>query len=623
MNSMVESVPTTWLQRILDAAIHGMIVYEAVRTGGAKSAITDLRIVLANQKAEADLNLLAGDWQGQTLRDIYPSLVQTPFFNQLIAVLDTGTSCQFTFATEDKLSPRWFEVSASNLDHQAILSYHDITEKHQLEQQVDEYKHLIDNALAGVSHFTSVRDSTGKIIDFTYKSYNKAAGMVTGLTADDVVGKSMLELFPEHNSSGFFSKWVELVEKGESVRFQDRYQGDGYDFWFDAQAVAWKDGFIRSYIDITPIKTAELAQQRQAELLDSLLMAAPMAVALYEAVRNAAGEIEDFVCVHVNQAAADALQSSIKELTGKRMTAINPNVKASYAYEHYRHVVTTGEPVQFERQLGNQWFQVSMVKFGDGFVSASLDVTESRLYRQQLEAANQELLHSNDNLQQFAYVASHDLQEPLRKIRAFGDLISERYGTELGDFGQDALQRMQVAAGRMSRLINDLLIYSRITTHRQPFTPVDLEGILNDVLADLDLRIAETGAVIQRDHLPVIAGDASQLRQLFQNLLTNALKFHPLDSPDHLVHIEIRCQRTETDGQGWYEISVIDNGIGFDDKYTDRIFQVFQRLHAQQVYPGTGVGLAICFRVVDSHGGTISATSQPGKGSTFLVRLPA
>ncbi|MBO0933544.1 PAS domain-containing sensor histidine kinase [Fibrella aquatilis] len=620
MNAVVTSVPTAWLQRIVDASLTGMVVYEAVHADGDESAITDLRLVLANEAAKADF---PSDWFAQTLLETAPELVSTPFFAQLVAVLDEGTSCRFTYTTNHATNPRWFEVSAVNMEQQGVLSYQETTGQKRLEQQVDEYKHLIDNALAGISHFTSVRDDNGTIIDFRYKSYNKAAGAVTGLTADDVVGKGMLELFPEHKTSGFFDKWVELVETGASVRFQDRYKGEGYDFWFDTQAVAWKDGFIRSYIDITPIKTAELAQQRQAELLDSLITAAPMAVALYEAVRDAAGEIEDFVCVHVNQAAADALQFPIAELNGKRMTAINPRVKSSHAYEHYLHVTTTGEPLQFERQLGNQWFLVSMVKFGDGFVSASLDVTESRLYRQQLEAANQELLHSNDNLQQFAYVASHDLQEPLRKIRAFSDLIGERYGVELGAFGQDALQRMQSAAGRMSQLINDLLIYSRITTHRQPFAPVDLEQLLDEVLLDLDLRLAETGAVLERDQLPVVAGDSSQLRQLLHNLLTNALKFHPLHSPEHVPHIQIRCQRTETDGHGWYEISIIDNGIGFDDKYTDRIFQVFQRLHAQQLYPGTGVGLAICFRVVDSHGGTISATSQPGEGSTFLVRLPA
>lgn len=623
MNAVVESVPKFWLQRVLDASPHGMVVYEAIRADGPESAITDLRLVLANQAAKADISRHTAQWLGHTLRDVLPHLVNTSIFSQLVAVLDADTPCQFTFATEDPDNPRWFAVSVTNLDQQGVLSYTDITEKQRLEQQVDDYKHLINNALAGISHFTSVRDATGKIIDFTYQSYNKAAGAVTGLSAEDVVGKGMLELFPHHGTSGFFDKWVDLVETRSSVRFQDQYQGEGYDFWFDTQAVPWRDGFIRSYIDITPIKQAELAQQKQAELLNSLLSAAPMAVAQYEAVRDDQQQIVDFACVQANQTAADVLQYPINQLLGKRMTEINSKVKESYAYENYLRVTTSGEPVQFERQLGNQWFLVSMVQFGDGFVSASLDVTESRLYRQQLEAANQELLHSNDNLQQFAYVASHDLQEPLRKIRAFGDLIGERYGPELGDFGRDALQRMQVAASRMSQLINDLLAYSRITTHRQPFTPVNLELVLDDVLADLDLRMAETGVVLHRDHLPVVAGDASQLRQLFQNLLTNALKFRPLDDPDHIPSIEVRCLRTETDGQGWYDISVIDNGIGFDDKYTDRIFQVFQRLHSQQVYAGTGVGLAICFRVVDSHGGTISAHSQPGEGATFLVRLPA
>ncbi len=246
-----------------------------------------------------------------------------------------------------------------------------------------------------------------------------------------------------------------------------------------------------------------------------------------------------------------------------------------------------------------------------------------------LQEANFLLNRSNDNLQQFAYVASHDLQEPLRKIQQFGDLLKIRYagasGEELG-----YLERIQVAARRMSMLIKDLLDFSRLTTRSATSAPVVLNQVIDDVLIDLELVLTETGARVEVDPLPVVAGDAGQLGQLFQNLLSNALKFR---RPEVAPHIQIKSNRIvadqlpagiklSRDALAYYQIEVIDNGIGFDEKYVDRIFEVFQRLHGRKEYGGTGIGLAICEKVISQHGGAITARSQPGQGATFSVYLP-
>ncbi|GAB3799716.1 hypothetical protein GCM10028819_23620 [Spirosoma humi] len=249
---------------------------------------------------------------------------------------------------------------------------------------------------------------------------------------------------------------------------------------------------------------------------------------------------------------------------------------------------------------------------------------------EELEEANTLLARSNDNLQQFAYVASHDLQEPLRKIQQFGDLLKTRY-TEAS--GQELLylDRMQSAAARMSALIKDLLNYSRITTQRDTSSRVALSQVVDEVLIDLDLLREETKARVEIDPLPVIEGDAGQLGQLFQNLLSNALKFR---RPDVHPHIQIKVDQVSSDqlppwvkpsraAQSYYKIDVVDNGIGFDEKYLDRIFQVFQRLHGKSEFSGTGIGLAICEKVAANHGGAITATSQLGQGATFSVYLPA
>ncbi|MCX6213683.1 PAS domain-containing protein [Spirosoma sp.] len=248
----------------------------------------------------------------------------------------------------------------------------------------------------------------------------------------------------------------------------------------------------------------------------------------------------------------------------------------------------------------------------------------------ELEETNSLLNRSNANLQQFAYVASHDLQEPLRKIQQFGDLLKTRYTDSTGE-AVVYLERMQLAASRMSTLIRDLLDYSRISTRRDKSAPVCLQTIVATVLNTLDWTIQQTGAQIQVDPLPTLSGDASQLGQLFQNLLSNALKF---SKPGVTSLIQIRSARVSSAdlpkaltphraGHGYYRVDVVDNGIGFEEKYLDRIFQVFQRLHGKSAYAGTGIGLAICEKVVANHGGAITATSQSGQGATFSVYLPS
>ena len=242
---------------------------------------------------------------------------------------------------------------------------------------------------------------------------------------------------------------------------------------------------------------------------------------------------------------------------------------------------------------------------------------------QELEVYSQELSRSNRELQNFAFVASHDLQEPLRKIRAFGDRLSARYGDQLAD-GNDYIQRMQSAAQRMSKLIEDLLAFSRISTRSRPYESVDLNTVVEEVLDDLQVKQEETGATIGVASLPVLSADPMQMRQLFLNLIGNALKFIRPDCPPQIA---ITCEEaTSPEGEQrsiGYRISVRDNGIGFDEQFVDKVFSAFQRLHGRDVYEGTGIGLAICRRIVERHGGSISAASTPGEGATFEIFLPA
>ena len=240
--------------------------------------------------------------------------------------------------------------------------------------------------------------------------------------------------------------------------------------------------------------------------------------------------------------------------------------------------------------------------------------------REQVEAELQEysksLSRSNQELQDFAYVASHDLQEPLRKIRAFGDIVHAEYGEALGD-GVEYLVRMQNAASRMSTLIQDLLAFSRVSTREQVTEAIDLNKVVSEVVIDLEWRIEELEGTVEVKNLPVINADATHMRQIFQNLIGNALKFHRPDVPP-VVKVSL-CESSDSD---MYTICVEDNGIGFDERYLDRIFSVFQRLHGKDEYEGTGIGLAVVRKIVERYGGTITATSTKNAGSTFKVSFP-
>lgn len=241
-----------------------------------------------------------------------------------------------------------------------------------------------------------------------------------------------------------------------------------------------------------------------------------------------------------------------------------------------------------------------------------------------LQHYSSELKRSNRELQDFAFVASHDLQEPLRKIQAFSDRLQTGFEEQLDEQGKDYLQRMKNAASRMSQLIEDLLTFSRITSKAQPFLDVSLSEIMDQVLDNLEVAIEESQARIEIDALPEIEADASQMRQLFQNLIGNALKFRK-EGVQALIEIKVRAMSADENNAHrieWVEIEISDNGIGFDSQHAEVIFKPFQRLHRRDEYRGTGIGLAICRRIVERHGGTISAASKEGVGTRIIIRLP-
>jgi len=261
------------------------------------------------------------------------------------------------------------------------------------------------------------------------------------------------------------------------------------------------------------------------------------------------------------------------------------------------------------------------------FLTYIRDINEKKSMEEELEQHNRilekrvkertlELERSNEDLEEFAYIASHDLQEPLRKIIVFCDRLKEKI-IKGDEQGQDYLERAQKSAIRMQNFISDLLEFSRVKTGTQPANPINLGNLVQEALVDLETQIHKNKATIHLGSFPTLPVDRSQFQMLFQNLISNSIKYQKQGVPP-VIALSSSFNR-ET---GCWEIRVEDNGIGFEEKYLDRIFKPFERLHGSSAYEGTGIGLAICDKIVRRHGGRITAKSKPGQGSTFIFSLP-
>ncbi len=348
----------------------------------------------------------------------------------------------------------------------------------------------------------------------------------------------------------------------------------------------------------------------------------------YELILNSAGE---GICGLDIEGRATFVNPAVARITGWPITDLIGKTEGEIFHRngsngHSQFAgLNPGEQV-FYRKDGS-CFPVELVKTSineNGRVVGSVlifkDITERKRAEETLSQKASELARSNAELEQFAFVASHDLQEPLRKIQAFGDRLKLKSAKVRSPEVHDYLERMQSAAARMQTLINDLLAFSRVIRSSEPFMPVDLGQVAREVVGDLEVRIEQRAATVQIGELPTIEADAMQMRQLLLNLIGNALKFQP---PGAVPVVSIQARTVSAvSGEQLCELTVEDNGIGFEEKYLDKIFAVFQRLHGRTEYEGTGVGLAVCRRITDRHGGTITAESAPGEGATFIVTLP-
>ena len=364
-------------------------------------------------------------------------------------------------------------------------------------------------------------------------------------------------------------------------------------------------------------------------LLHGIIESSINGIMAFTSIRDENGIIVDFRTVALNNVAAAIIQREKSEVLEMTMLEFHPGNQTTGLLALYRECVDHAEPKRIKQYYAedgiNAWFDISAVPNGDGLVITFADITEEERIKHQLLSYQTQLERSNKELENFVCIASHDLQEPLRKVRLFGDRLNHALADNGNAEVSDYIRRMQDAAARMQTLIADLLKLSRLKYSEIEMGMIDLNHVVKNVCETLGEQISKTDAYIQTDRLPLVFGNEIQLNQLFQNLLTNSLKYKR-DS----VKPEIRIEASQTrrmdqnlKEKSYWQISVIDNGIGFDNKFAHRIFKVFERLHGRTTYNGTGIGLAICERIISFHDGIIEGKGQPGKGATFNIYLPA
>jgi signal transduction histidine kinase len=490
------------------------------------------------------------------------------------------------------------------------------------------------NGLVGMM---AVRDETlpdNPIVNFRYRFLNQIALRDTfwgqPLQIEDVVGRLLTDFFPDIRNSSLWQTYLTALNTGVAQRIEQQYTLDQYDAWFMQSAAPFgRDGLLLSYAETSDLHHAARRLTRQTALLNGVLDSSPNAIAVFEAVRDTEYTITNFQISLTNTRFEELTEGAF---TGITLSEIYP--LTAHRMNRLRQMIKTGEPIrkeEFVATLG-RWIDITLTKLNDGFVATLQDITPARQVSQQLRATISELHQSNQNLEQFAYVASHDLQEPLRKIVSFGDVLTSQHNQDMSGSAADLVRRMQNSATRMRSLVQDLLTYARLAGKIDTFSFIDLSKLLTSVADDLGFA-DEPAVTFTIDTLPPVWGDTTLLRQLFQNLLSNALKFQPTGNSvqirvqghpaneDELPRALIPDDISQT-GRRYAVIDVIDNGIGFDERYLDRIFTIFQRLHGRMIYSGTGMGLAICRKVVDIHQGYITASSKEGAGATFRVFLP-
>jgi len=508
---------------------------------------------------------------------------------------------------------RWHQITLRQVSYGILVTLEPV----QADIIIQIARKGLDHSPDGVIVYEAIRDVAGTIMDYRIAFCNERVYSLFGYTKELLSRSTLFQLYPPARMEA--ENFRRVVETGVPMQAEHFYPG--LNTWFQVRNTRLGDGFLCTLRDITQTKDLQRTNEEQRRLLLTILESLPTSVIVFQPVRDPAGQTTDWKIRLINQSAAHRL--------GLQSGRTTRELGADFQHEVASlldKLPASGQPLDLDCYLSSLsaspgWFEVHARSLDDGIVVNFTEITARKQMQDRLERLVEELQRSNESLARFAAVASHDLQEPLRKIQAFSQLLRQQYTESLPLTAQDLMIRMSGAADRMSLLIRDLLTYSRLNGLRPNLQRVDLNVLLREILGDLEITIQDKQARIDITPLPTIPGDPLQLRQLFQNLLSNALKFVRPGVPVS-VRIAAHPTRLPATDQPGVAIAIADNGIGFKPADASQIFELFRRLHGRTTYQGTGIGLAICRQVVENHGGTIRAEGRPGEGATFTVYLP-
>ena len=498
-------------------------------------------------------------------------------------------------------------------------------QNYQLQQSQSLLASILNSSLDGVVAYSAVRNSEGNIVDFQWLLINPAAEKFYGLLLNEIVGKNLLVELSQFRNNGLFDLYVSVVETGETVDGEFSYEHERDTIvWLHIVAVKLNDGLAVTFRNITDRKRAEIALRDSEERFRAIFEQAAVGIAK----TTLCGQF-----MRVNPGFCQIVRYAESELLQQNWQAITHPDDIEADREYVRSLLSGNiQTFSLEKRLvckdeAVRWANVTVSAMRDAngtpqyLVCAIEDISQRKLVQELLQASldtqtryAQELTRSNAELEQFSYVASHDLQAPLSTIAGYAQLLEKRCHNQLDAQGNKFIRNIVNSCGRMQALIDDLLEYSRVGRSEKPFDVIDCNLVFEDACANLQLAIRQEQASVTRGDLPRVRGDSFQLLQLFQNLIGNAIKYRSSEAP--MVHVGASRQ-----GDSWV-FSVQDNGIGIAEQYHPRIFQLFQRLHSQKQYSGTGIGLAICQRIVERHGGRLWVESEPNRGSTFYFSIP-